>query len=58
MTHEEIAALKAHNEGLSRSVLKLQVDLDAQLQLHKDKDAAHAAEIAALKQQLAENGKR
>lgn len=44
-----IAELSAHGG----SFRKLQVDLDAQLQAHKDKDVAHAEFVQALKDQHA-----
>lgn len=42
---QTLAERDAHIVGLNASLLKIQVDLDKQLQLHVDKDAAHAHEL-------------
>lgn len=51
---QKLAALEAHAKGLDAANLKNQTELDRQLQLHVDKDAAHAAEIEKLKAAHAE----
>lgn len=42
---QTLAERDAHIKGLEASLLKIQTDLDTQLQLHIDKDAAHAAAL-------------